>query len=248
MNSFYQLFLANLKIFYRNKQAFFWTIFMPAGIYVALSVLPIGKTAGHAGSYSDFVLPGIIAMTIMQTGIYGLAYWMVDLKARGVIKRFMATPIKTWEFLGGVISSRILIIFLEVFVLTLIGTIFFKAQFAGNILSIILLSLLGGAIFLSLGLLISNFANSYETAAPITSAIGLPLTFLGNIFFPIDNLPTMLKIVAKALPITYLSDGLRQAYLYAFDFSKIGKDVLILSLWLLAINLIMLKVFKLEEE
>src|SRR6185369_4213025 len=99
MSSFYQLFLANIKIFYRNKQGFFWTIAMPAGIYIILSILPISKGVDQPLRYSNFVLPGIIAMTIMQTGIYGLAYWMVDLKARGVLKRFMATPVGISQFI-----------------------------------------------------------------------------------------------------------------------------------------------------
>ncbi len=248
MTSTWELFKANLKIFYRNKQGFFWTIFMPAGIYIALSVLPISKAINPTESYSNYVLPGIIAMTIMQTGIYGLAYWMIDLKTRGVIKRFLATPLTRTEFVFGIIGSRVVVILAEVLVLTLLGVLAFKTQFAGNIISTIVIAGLGSGIFLIVGLLISNFANSYEAAAPITSAIGLPLTFLGNIFYPIDILPPFLQVVAKLLPITYLADGLRQAYLFDFDFYKIGKDVLALSIWLVVMLIILLSVFKLKEE
>src|SRR5262249_54163419 len=149
----YQLFLANLKIFYRNKQGFFWTLAMPAAIYVILSVLPITKSAGpNTIAYTSFVLPGIIAMTVMQTGIYGLAYWMVDLKARGVIKRFLATPLKPWEFVAGILGTRLIVILVEVVVLTLIGVLAFHAKFAGNVISTFIISLLGGGIFLLLGL------------------------------------------------------------------------------------------------
>src|SRR6266404_7789374 len=111
MNSFQQLFLANLKIFYRNKQGVFWTLLMPAAVYIALSVLPVGKAIIPSGNYSNYVLPGIIAMTIMQTGIYGLAYWMVDLRTRGVIKRFLVTPLKQWQMVLSVVASRTIVIF-----------------------------------------------------------------------------------------------------------------------------------------
>src|SRR6266404_4189339 len=197
MNSFQQLFLANLKIFYRNKQGVFWTLLMPAAVYIALSVLPVGKAIIPSGNYSNYVLPGIIAMTIMQTGIYGLAYWMVDLRTRGVIKRFLVTPLNIWEFIFGILASRIIVVIIEVITLTVLGIIVFHAQFAGNIFSILLITILGGSIFLLLGLLISNFANSYDAAAPITTAIGLPLIFLGNIFYPIEILPHVLQVVAK---------------------------------------------------
>jgi len=247
MNSFKQLFLANLKIIYRNKSGFFWTVGMPSFIYIALSVLPIGTGTGGGLAYSHFVLPGIIAMTIMQGGIYGLAYWMTDLKARGVISRFLVTPLKMPVLAISLVSARLLVIVMQTIILSLLGILAFNANFAGNYFSVIILVALGGSIFLLLGLLISSFATSYESAAPITSAIGLPLTFLGNIFFPIDGLPTALRIFAKLLPITYLADGLRQAYLFPFDFAKIGKDILILSIWLVAILLLTVRYFKLKE-
>ncbi|MFI5206134.1 MAG: ABC transporter permease, partial [Candidatus Paceibacterales bacterium] len=219
MNSFYQLFLANFKMFYREKEGLFWTVLMPAFIYIALSVLPLGQSLGGNLKYSNYVLPGIIAMTIMQGGVYSLAYWMVDLKSRGIIKRLLATPLKQWQLALSLVCARLVIVIAQVIILTLLGVIAFKASFAGNIFSILILALLGGAIFLLTGLLISTFAKSYDSAAPITSAIALPLTFLGNIFYPISALPHGLQVLARLLPITYLADGLRQAYLYPFNFA-----------------------------
>src|ERR1051326_4194317 len=134
-SSFWQLFLMNLKLTYRNRAGLFWTIVMPVGIYVALSVLPIGKTVGAQFNYSDFVLPGIIAMVIMQGGIYGLAYWLVDLKAKGVIKRFLVTPISQKELILSLLCARVIVIVVQLIVLTLVGVIFFHAHFAGNYLS-----------------------------------------------------------------------------------------------------------------
>src|SRR6185436_17699351 len=110
MNSFYQLFLANSKMFYREKEGFYWTVLMPAFIYVALSVLPIGNAVSTGLNYSNFVLPGIIAMTIMQGGIYTLAYWMVDLKSRGIIKRLLATPLKQWQLALSLVCARLAIV------------------------------------------------------------------------------------------------------------------------------------------
>ncbi len=247
MNSFFELFKANLKIVYRNTGGLFWTVVMPSGLYIALSVLPIPRFSAANLAYSDYVLPGIIAYTIMSSGIYSLAYWMTDLKTRGVIKRFLVTPLKTSELVFSLIAARLFTTLLQTTLLTLIGLIFFRASFAGNILSVAALVILGGGIFLLVGLLISSFANTYESAAPITAAIGIPFAFLGNIFFPVDSLPKTLRLIAKALPITYLSDGLRQAYLFPFDFNKIGADILILALWLLGILIVTISVFRLKE-
>ena len=247
MTSFWQLFKANLKMFYREKEGFYWTVLMPALIYVALSVLPISKALGNNVKYSNYVLPGIIALTIMQGGIYSLAYWMVDLKARGIIKRLLATPLKQWQLALSLVCARLVVVIVQVIILTLLGILAFGVHFAGNVISTLILVLLGGAIFLLCGLLISTFAKSYDAAAPITSAIALPLTFLGNIFYPIEALPHGLQVFARLLPITYLADGLRQAYLYPFNFAKIGFDILILSIWLAAMLVITLLLFRLKE-
>src|ERR1700691_4670156 len=133
MNSFYQLFLANFKMFYREKEGFFWTVLMPSFIYVALSVLPIGGSLGGNLKYSNYVLPGIIAMTIMQGGVYSLAYWMVDLKARGIIKRLLATPLKQWQLAVSLVCARLVVVIAQVIILTLLGVLAFHASFAGNI-------------------------------------------------------------------------------------------------------------------
>jgi ABC-2 type transport system permease protein len=247
MNSFIQLFKANLKMFYREKEGFYWTVLMPAFIYCVLSIIPVGKIINAQTAYSNYVLPGIIALTIMQGGVYSLAYWMVDLKARGIIKRLLATPIKTWQLMLSLICSRLLIVIAQVVILTILGKLIFHAQFAGNYFSVLVLALTGGAIFLMVGLLISVFAKSYDAAAPITSAVALPLTFLSNIFYPLTLLPQPLQKIAKFLPITYLSDGLRQAYLYPFDFYKIGFDILILVIWLAAMLIVTIPLFKLKE-
>jgi len=247
MSSFYNLFVSNLKMFYREKEGFYWTVLMPSAIYIAISVIPIGKVINSNMRYSSFVLPGVIAMTIMQGGIYSLAYWMVELKARGVIKRLLATPLKQWQLALSIVCARLVIVVAQVIVLTLLGFFAFHAQFAGNFFSVLIFTLLGGGIFLMVGLLISNFAKSYDSAAPITSAIGLPLTFLSSVFYPLSILPPALQTVAKLLPITYLADGLRQAYLYPFDFNLIGKDLFVLVLWLIGMLVLTIYLFRLKE-
>jgi len=246
MSSFLNLFLTNLKMIYRDKSGLFWTIAVPIGLYIALAALPIPKIAGSL-SYKNFALPGVIAYVVMQSGIYTLAYWMVDLRSRGVIKRFLATPIKTSHLVLSLIAARITVVLVQATIITLIGVIIFRASFSGNIISSFLIILLGGGIFLLIGLLISNYSSSYQTAAPITAAIGMPFAFLGNLFFPVDLLPRAFQIIAKILPVTYLADGLRQAYLYPFNFRNISTYILVLAIWLVAALAVTIKVFRFKE-
>lgn len=246
--AFYQLFLASFRGIYRNYSGLFWTLLMPAAIYTALSVLPVGKLSGVNFAYPAYLLPGILAMQIMQGGIYGLAYWLVDLKARGVIKRFLVTPIRASELVLAVLCSRIVVMLMQFAAITLIGVGFFRAVFMWNVFSIVFFIFLGGAIFLLLGLFIASFADTYEAAAPLTAGIGLPLTFLGNIFYPVESLPAVLQAVAKVLPVTYLADALRQLYLKPWAETALGLDAAVLALWLAAIFALILWRLGLNKE
>jgi ABC-2 type transport system permease protein len=248
-SSFNQLFLMNMRLVYRNSTGMFFTLVMPSLIYVALSILPIGSAfgAGAGVNYSKYVLPGIIAMTVMQGGIYGLAYWMIDLKTRGVIKRFLVTPLKQGELVISVLASRVIIALIQAVFLTIIGVVFFHVDLNVTMLLVSVFVAIGAAIFLLVGLLISMFADTYEAAAPITTAVGLPLTFLGNIFFPIDSLPTVLKIVGKILPITYLADGIRILFLSGVITRQVWIDLIILTGWMIVILALTLWKFRLKE-
>ncbi len=237
----------NIRLVYRNFTGLFFTLVMPTIIYVALSVLPIGKTLGGTISYSSYVLPGIIAMTIMQGGIYGLAYWMIDLKSRGVIKRFLVTPLSQTELVISVLASRVLVALAQVVFITVVGIIFFHATINWNFLLVLVFSVLGAGIFLLLGLLISMLADSYEAAAPVTTAIGLPLTFLGNIFFPVASLPKVLRIIGEVLPITYLADAIRSLFIGVSDWGVIWKDAGILLAWFVVMLAVVLWRFRLKE-
>ncbi len=246
-SSFKQLFLMSLRLLYRNTTGIFFTLVMPLIIYVALSLLPIGATFGTGVNYSQYVLPGILAMTIMQGGIYGLAYWMIDMRSKGVIKRFLVTPISQTELIVSMLSSRVIIAVLQAVVLTLVGVIFFGAQVSWSMWPALLFVIIGSAVFLLVGLFISMLADSYEAAAPITSAIGLPLTFLGNIFFPVDGLPKVLRFVGEILPVTYMSDGIRSLFLGKTSWSVIGWDLAILTLWLIGLLLLAIWRFRLKD-
>lgn len=245
--TFYILFIANLKIVLRNKRGFFWTVVMPAGVYVIVSILPINILIGNF-NYPVYLLPGIIAMVIMQGGIYTLAYWTVDLKGRGVIKRLQVTPISKGDLILSLVLSRSVVMIVQVALLTIIGMVFFGVQIQGSVFYVGLLTIMGGFIFLPLGLLISTFANSYEAAAPITGAIGLPFTFLGNVFYPVESLPPILATIGRHLPITYLADAFRNVYLYPSHTYSLMQDFTALIVWIVIILSLVIWRFRFEEE
>ncbi len=245
--AFWEFFKINLKLIYRNRAGIFWTVIVPVAIYMALSILPLGGLTDVNIDYPKYLLPGIIAMVIMQGGIYTLAYAEIELKGRGVLKRLAVTPVTKTQYILSLMCARLTVMLIQVFVLTVIGVLIFNTQFTWRGITIAALVLLGGAIFLLIGLIISTFAKSYESAAPITAAIGLPLTFLGNIFYPVERLPHGLQILAKFLPITHLADGLRQTYIFGHGMADLSYQLSLLCLWFLMFFIIALWRFRLED-
>lgn len=244
--SFWYLVKVNVLVVLRNPNGLFWTLVMPSLIYVALSMLPIKALLGTE-TYSTFLLPGVLALTIMQGGIYTLAYWTIDLKSRGVIKRMNVAPIKKTELVLSLLVSRSLVMVLQAALLSVIGLTFFNAQVNGSIFWILALVFIGGFVFLPLGLLISSFADTYEAAAPVTAAVGLPFTFLGSVFYPVETLPKQLEVIGHYLPITYLADALRMVYLNDAKLTDLWWNLAYLIGWIILISALAIWRFKLEE-
>ncbi|MBI3952466.1 MAG: ABC transporter permease [Candidatus Doudnabacteria bacterium] len=243
--SFWQLFLCHLKVVYRNRSGFFWTVIMPLGMYVVLSVLPLDSLMRI--NYSDYILPGVAAFAIMQGGIYTLAYWFVDLRSRGVIKRFQATPIKKSELILSLVAARSVVMLVQVLLLTLIGVFMFNAPIEGNLLLILLFVIVGAFVFLPLGLVISTFGGTYEAVAPITAGIGFVFGFLSNIFYPIEVIPSALQSLSRILPTTYLADGLRNIYLTPGNWQTILLDLVFLLIWAVGAYALAVWRFRFEE-
>jgi len=247
--SWLQLFLANLRMLYRNWRGLFWTIGFPLGIYVGLSLLRItGGIGGLQINYSQYLLPGMIALTVAQTGVFSLAYWLVDLKERGVIKRLQATPLSDFEMLSSLISTRLLVMLVQVVLLAVVGAYFFHVHFHGNVLAVIILSIFGGASFLSIGFLISTVSKTYDEASPITTVVNLVFTFLGNVFFPTSVLPKTLRVIGDKLPITYLADGLRTEYLGTATVRNTLGDLFALLVWMVLLFALAVYMFRKSQE
>lgn len=159
--------------------------------------------------FIDFLLPGVVAMSIMQMGLFSVAFSFVQLKSRGILRRLLATPVHPASFIFAQVSTRLLVSILQTLILIGLAVLAFDVHLAGNLGAIILLALLGGAVFVSMGFAVSGWAGSEDVAAPVANAIALPMMFLSGVFFPRDAMPEPLRAVADFLPLGYLADALR---------------------------------------
>ena len=168
---------------------------------------------GDDRSYTAFLVPGIAAMSIMQLGIFGGVFALVQFRQQGVLRRLKAAPVNPAQFLFAQVSTRLSISVLQTLVLLLAGIILFDVAVGdSDVISwglVIALAVLGGVLFVTMGLAISGVARTEEVAAPVTNLVSMPMMFLSGVFFPLDALPGVVTAVTQFLPLTYLADAMR---------------------------------------
>ena len=196
--------------------------------------------------YIDFLMPGIVAMSIMQMGLFSVAFAFVQLKRQGILRRLLATPMRPASFIFAYVVTRLTVSILQTGVLVGVAVLFFDVQIAGNVFAIFLLALIGGAVFIGLGFAVSGWARSEETAAPIANVIALPMIFLSGVFFPREAMPDILETVTEYLPLTYLADSLRSVSVDGAALSSQWVALAGLAVWLVVTYVAAVKLFRWE--
>jgi ABC-2 type transport system permease protein len=207
---------------------------------VAVEPLP-GRSLG----YIDFLVPGILGLTVMQLGLFSVSFGFVQLKRTGALRRLFATPTSPAYFLGAQVTSRLLIGLAQVLILLGVG-LWFGLHLVGNIFLLLAISVLGSVIFLAIGFSIAGWAKNEDQAAPVANLISLPMTFLSGVFFSRDAMPDFLRTITDYLPLTYLNHALRSVTNDGVGVAAIGGDLLGMTVWALIAFLIAVRLFRWE--
>lgn len=174
-----------------------------------LVAIEVRSVAGEQASMFDFLLPGVMAMSIMQTGLMGVTWTIAEYRERRILKRVLATPFHPMAFLLGLWTRFTLVTLLQAALILAVGILVFKARVVGSLLTLMGLSALGAGVFLAVGFAISTLAPSPESANIIGSAINFPMMFLSGTFWPKEIIPDVMQPVVRALPLTPLVDSMR---------------------------------------
>jgi ABC-2 type transport system permease protein len=194
-------------------------------------------------TFISYLVPSILGMSLMQLGVFSAIPLVAD-RQKLILKRLQATPLRRWQLVGSNVLMRLLIAVFQTVIIVGVGSTFYKVQIAGSWLLIGALILLGSLAFIALGYVIASFAKTEESANGMTSVVQFPLMFLSGTFFPIDAMPDALKTVARALPLTYLGDGLRQVMVEGTPFAPLWVCFAFLAVWLVVCFGIAARFFK----
>jgi ABC-2 type transport system permease protein len=159
--------------------------------------------------YVDFLIPGLVGMNVMSTGMWGIGYTIVEMRQKKLLKRLVATPMSRGHFLLSFVLVRMLFLLVEVPLLLVFGVLVFDLPVRGSIPVLALVSCLGALAFAGLGLLVASRARNTQTVGGLINLVMLPMWILSGVFFSSANFPERLQPFIRALPLTALNDGLR---------------------------------------
>ncbi len=203
------------------------------------------RTVTEKGSrYIDFVIPGLLGMNLMGSGIWGIGFAIVDSRGKRLLKRFMATPMSRVEYLMSFLLSRLFFLVLEVVTLLGFGALAFGVPLRGSLFELSLICLVSALAFGGLGLLIAARAKTVEGVSGLMNLVMMPMWIFSGVFFSSSNFPDVVQPIIKALPLTAVNDALRANMLEGTPISGLGLEMLIISGWLLISFVAALKLFR----
>ncbi len=164
-------------------------------------------------SYIDFFVPGVVGITVMTNSLYSMTSICASYKSRGYFKLLATTKIKKYEWLVSKFVFYSLLLYASLFVTFAIGKAAFNIEATLTPLSLLLIPA-GAFLFVSLGMLLGVVIKDPESGAAISNVIGFPMMFLSGSFWPIDSMPMYMQAIARAMPLTYFNEGLRDTMVY----------------------------------
>jgi len=181
--------------------------------------------------YIDFLIPGLLGMNLMNSGMWGIGFALVDMRQRKLLKRFVGTPMRRGDFLLALASSRLILMIIEVGLLLVFGVLFFHMRVLGSVAAIALIAAIGSLTFGGVGLLTASRAQKIESVSGLINLVMMPMWIFSGVFFSYERFPAVIHPFIKALPLTALNDALRASILEGTPLVQQWPRLLIMILW-----------------
>ena len=205
---------AEQRLFWRNREAAFFTFFLPVIFFLVFGSIYGNSviTKEHLRA-APFLEAGMIGYGVASTAFAGLAITMVIRRESGVLKRIRATPLPPWTYVGSVLVSTFITFLVEAVLLIVLGRLLFSVAFPTRPLSLLLVLVIGAGAFAAMGLGLTGFVRSAEGSSAVVNFVYLPMAIISGTFFTPKEYPGFLRAIADVLPLTY--------------FTKLTRDVMV---------------------
>ncbi len=212
----------------------------------ARSVVKLQPVQSRHLTYFDFVAPGILSMSIMQLGVFGVAFGFVSMKKRGILRRLFVTPINPNDFIIASVAMRLVLVMMQIVIMTLVPYFFLDLHFMGSFWEMFLVGMVGAVVFLAFGFAIAGISKSEDQVAPLANVIAMPMMLLSGVFFSRSALPGFVRSVVDFFPLSFLADALRAIAIEGATLREVFPDIVGLVVWCVLSIAIAVKMFRWE--
>jgi len=202
------------------------------------------RVTERGSRYIDFLIPGLLGMNLMGSGMWGVGFAVVSARTKKLLKRFLATPMRRSDYLLSFMLSRLAFLVIEVATLVGFGWLVFDVGVRGSLVTLALLSVLGSLAFSGIGLLVASRAKTVEAVSGLMNLVMLPMWVLSGTFFSYARFPEAIQPAVKALPLTALNDALRGVMIDGAGVAALAAPVAIVAGWGVASFVVGLKIFR----
>ena len=214
------------RMFWRNPSAAFFNFLLP------LLFLGFFGAILHGNRHDiEVIVPGIAGMAVMSTTFSALAYNIVFLRERGVLKRIRGTPLPTGSYFGGVAANAVTNTAFQIAIIVVAGKILFGLGWPRDWIELAVFVVAGVVCFASLGVAFAHVIPNFESTAAYVNAVFLPVIFISGVFYDVKHVPAFLRDIAEALPLKHLIDGLSGAMVKGSGLSSHLDALAVIGLW-----------------
>ena len=194
--------------------------------------------------YIDFLVPGLIAMGVMMSCMWGVSYAIIERRSKKLLRRMVATPMKRSNFLVALITVRVLMNFVEAGLLFLFSWLAFNITIQGNVAALLVLFIAGNFAFAGIAIFISSHTAKTEVGNGLINALSMPMMVLSGVFFSYHNFPGWSIPVIQKFPLTMMADGIRSIMIEGAGFAETALPITILALTGVIFFLAGMKIFR----
>jgi len=164
---------------------------------------------GEALSYADWVLPGVLAMNVMFSSLWGVGWVVVRYRKNGVLRRLKATPLRPIEFLSAQVLSRLIVVLSTSTLVYLGASMILDFPMRGSYAALLLVYTAGALCMISLGLTVSARLRTEELADGLLNLMSWPMLLLSGVWFSMEGTSTAAQAMSTLMPLTHLVDAAR---------------------------------------
>jgi ABC-2 type transport system permease protein len=194
--------------------------------------------------YIDFLVPGLLGMNLMGSGIWGVGFAIVDARKKRLLKRLIATPMSRPQYLASFVLSRLTLLVIEVGLLLGFGALVFGVPFRGSLFALVGICVISSLAFTSIGLLVSSRVQTMEGASGLMNLVMLPMWIFSGVFFAASRFPEPLQPLIQALPLTAVVDALRANILRGAGWQALAPEMGVIVAWMVVSFLLAVRLFR----